>query len=179
MASNTYQLRSNRRVARAVVVPKKTRHGAEKYGGWRLSPPSSALTKLFKRRRGQVLAAKEWRRCCELHAAKVEKLEAEINNLRHSWAVEMENRGEAWEKGVRRGELDASREARELYAREKFRFRKMARGIEWVEQEALEIAKELLKAAELETKIANLRRETAENEAAGLRKELAELQEPI
>ncbi len=157
MACNTYQLRSNRRVVRAVVVPKKIRPGAEKYRGWRLNSPSSALTKLFKRRRGEVIGAKEWRRRCELHMAKIEKLEAEVNKLRHSWAAEMENRGDTWEQGVRRGELDARREAWELHTREKFRFRKIAKGIMWVEKEALEIAMEHLEAAELEAKIANLK----------------------
>ena len=156
---------------------------------WRLKTNPPELQKIFKRRRGKILGAKEWRRRCELHAAKTEQLQREVNELKHSWALEMEKQNGVWEHGVRAGELDAVREEREVSAREQLRIRTVLGNTEMIEYAAYaELQKELrdeekyndrmevvVKIAEAKAEIAEAEAGLAKDEAENLREEARKL----
>ena len=158
---------------------------------WRLKANPPELQKIYKRRRGKILAAKEWRRRCELHATANEQLVEKVNALSHSWVIGMEKYNGAWEHGVRVGELDAWREEREMFAQERLRIHTVLGGKEMIESAAYaELEKHLaeeekysdkmevvVEIAETKASIAETKAGIAEDEAQSLHGDVKKLGE--
>ena len=167
--TNTYHLRS-----RSVPVETVVRAGRPTEPKEKLFESSRGVRKLFMRRRAQVLGAKKWKRRCEVHAAKIEQLEAEVNLLKTWWVFKMEAGNGVWEDGVRPGELSEAREKREkkMLKREEWRLKAVVLGEEYVGREELDRE---LGYVGVELEVAKLKQQIAEVEAEALREELAEL----